>query len=213
MRLRFTFAKEEPLRYLGHLDIHRALERAFRRADLPVRFSQGYNPRIALQIAAALPLGCTGEAELVDLWLAQPLPPEQALQALQAVAQPGLPFRAVVEVPEEGPALPTLVRSAEYQVAFHEPVPDLGQRVRALLAQEHIWRTKRGKKGPRRYDLRPLIEALQVTPQGALFMRLRAMPGATGRPDEVLEALGIAPALGLPHRTRLLLAPDLVAAR
>lgn len=212
MRLRLTFAKEEPLRYLGHLDIHRALERTIRRADLPVRFSQGYNPRIVLQIAAALPLGCTGEAELLDLWLERPLPPEQALRALQAASPSGLSFCAVEEVPENAPSLPTLVRAAEYRVRFLDPVDDLPERVANLLAQGHLWRTKPGKKGPRRYDLRPIIEALQATPEGELWMRLRALPGETGRPDEVLQALGLDPALGLPHRTRLLLAPDLVAA-
>ena len=59
MRIRVTFAKTEPMRFTSHLDLFRAWERTFRRAGLPILFSQGYNPRPRMQLAAALPLGFT----------------------------------------------------------------------------------------------------------------------------------------------------------
>ena len=72
-RLRARFAKRESLKYISHLDLARTWERVFRRAGLPVVYSQGFNPRPRFQIAAALPVGVTGQSELLDIWLSEPL--------------------------------------------------------------------------------------------------------------------------------------------
>src|SRR3972149_7725894 len=68
-RYRITFAITHAMRYVGHLDLLRAWERTLRRAELPLAYTQGFHPHPRIQIAAALPLGCTAAAELMDLWL------------------------------------------------------------------------------------------------------------------------------------------------
>ena len=55
MRARITFAKTEAMRYTGHLDLARALERTLRRAGLPLSYTQGFTPRARLHLACALP--------------------------------------------------------------------------------------------------------------------------------------------------------------
>jgi hypothetical protein len=88
--------------------------------------------------------------------------------------------------------------AAVYRVSL-ESTPELIDRIEKLLSSETLPRERRGK----RYDLRPLVEAL-VLDQGGIWMRLAARPNATGRPDEVLLALGLDP-LALPiHRTQLI---------
>ena len=72
MRLRVTFSKGGPLVYTSHLDLARVWERALRRAGVGLVYSGGFNPRPKLQLAAALPLGHTAEAELLDVWLEEP---------------------------------------------------------------------------------------------------------------------------------------------
>ena len=72
-RYRLTFGKEERIRFTGHLDIHRAWERTFRRAGLPLAYRQGFNPRPRLNIGSALPLGHSSTAELMDFWLEEEL--------------------------------------------------------------------------------------------------------------------------------------------
>ncbi|MDP3186130.1 MAG: TIGR03936 family radical SAM-associated protein, partial [Anaerolineales bacterium] len=64
--MRITFSKTGALRYTGHLDLQRIWERTARRAGLPLVYSQGFHPQPKIQIAAALPLGFSGRAELVD---------------------------------------------------------------------------------------------------------------------------------------------------
>ena len=69
MRLRIYFIKNQQMRYTSHLDLHRAWERAFRRADLPLAYSEGFSPRPVLNIAAPLPLGFMSTSEIGDFWL------------------------------------------------------------------------------------------------------------------------------------------------
>ena len=73
-RCRIRFAKTEAMRYIGHLDLHRAWERLARRARLPLAYTAGYHPHPRIQIGSALPLGVTGDNELVDLWLDREMP-------------------------------------------------------------------------------------------------------------------------------------------
>ncbi|HEY58778.1 MAG TPA: DUF2344 domain-containing protein [Anaerolineae bacterium] len=206
-RLRLTFSKDEAMRFTSHLDVQRTLERTLRRAGVPLQHTQGYHPRPKMHIAAALPLGCTGEAELAEIWLREERSPHEILAALQPVSPPGMHFHHAEIIPPDAPPLPNLVRAAEYRVTFLDPIPDLAERVQHLLSQPSLERIRRTKKGPKPYDLRPLILALEARrePQ-ALDMLLRAEPGATGRPDEVLAALDIPLEIARMHRTRLVLA-------
>jgi radical SAM-linked protein len=206
MRLRITFIKNENMRYTGHLDVYHALERTFRRADLPVAYSQGFNQRPRLNLASALPLGLTSLGELAEVWLLEPRQLTEVQTAISDSAPPGLVFTAVEEVPDKSPKLPTLIQAAEYRVALETAPPDLEERIARLLAADSLPRTRRKKT----YDLRPLVEEIIQQPVDEagpveLLIRLVARPNATGRVDEVLKALGIAAVSAQIERTKLIL--------
>ncbi len=195
-RLRLQYEKGHPVRWLGHLDVARFWERALRRADIPVVYSQGYNPQPKIQFASALPVGFSGRAELMDIWVASPQQPEQVRQALNAQCPRGFRVIRVWEVPLKAPALPTLVREAEYLVQVERAFlpANWREQVQRFLEAEEIWREKRRKKSWVRYNLRPLILDLRLgDTEGewvTFTLRVKSEPGATGRPDEVLNALG-----------------------
>ncbi|MFZ6028698.1 MAG: TIGR03936 family radical SAM-associated protein [Chloroflexota bacterium] len=203
MRIRITFSKTEAMRYTGHLDLHRAWERTFRRAALPIAYSQGFHPQPRFSLAAALPLGFTSECEVADAWLAEELPLEEILAGLKRAAPPGIDVHAVQPVDERAPALQTQVNASEYRVTVLDPVQDLPGRVSSLLAADRLLRERRGKS----YDLRPLVEDIQVAGGNTLLLRLAAREGATGRPEEVLAVLSIPAEAARIHRKRLLFAP------
>ena len=96
--------------------------------------------------------------------------------------------------------MPNLIESAAYQAILLDPVPDLQARVTDLLATASLERERRGKP----YDLRPLIEGLKAENETVLDLRLAARANATGRPEEVLLALGIDPLTARVHRTALI---------
>jgi radical SAM-linked protein len=189
MRIRLTFSKRGSLRYTGHLDLHKIWERSFRRAGLPLAYSQGFHPQPKIQLAAALPLGISARAELLDFWTNQDIDLQALPERMAGYMPPGLKILSSQQVDEREPTLQTQVRAAEYQLQLREAgcPPDLDERVSRLLAADSIIRERRGKQ----YDLRPLIEDLQVIGQHVLRMRLASREGATGRPEEVLAALQI----------------------
>jgi radical SAM-linked protein len=188
VRVRLTFTKQGALRYTGHLDLHKIIERSIRRAKLPLAYSQGYHPQPRLNLAAALPLGFSSRAEVMDIWLNEEV--DDIASALQGNVPPGLNILDSKPVDDHAPSLQSQVIAVEYEVKITEAdsASGLTEKVASVLGAESIPRVRRKKK----YDLRPLIE--EMTPTTAvdqLFMRLTAREGATGRPEEVLDVMGI----------------------
>ena len=202
MRIRITFTKQGALRYTGNLDLHKVWERAARRAELPLAYSQGFHPQPKMNMAAALPLGFSSRCEVLDMKLEQDVSLDDLPTRINATLPPGLQVVDVEQVDERAPALQTQVLSSEYQVTLTESIDpsELHRRVETLTESTSIPRQRRGKI----YDLRALIEELNLLPDGKIFMRLAAREGATGRPEEVLDALGIAFEGTRIERTRLI---------
>ncbi len=208
-RIRITYAKTEGLRYTSNLDVHKVWERLLRRARLPLAYSQGFHPQPRINQAAPLPLGLISRVEMVDIWLEDDIPLDQVEQALIKSAPPGMDIKSVALVDPRAPALPTVVRSARYLATLLDPIDpiELQSRLDNLLTSTELVRDRRGK----RYDLRPLIENVSVESlAGGLAtvdIRLSVRESATGRPDEVLLAMGLDPFAARIERTELILEP------
>jgi radical SAM-linked protein len=200
MRVRLTFTKQDALRYTGHLDLHKIIERSIRRARLPLAYSQGYHPQPRINLAAALPLGFSSRAEVMDIWLNQAV--EDVISSLQGRVPPGLIILDAKPVDDRAPSLQSQVIGAEYEVEITEAesASNLSEKIASVLASESIPRVRRKKA----YDLRPLVEELTLITDGKLFMRLSARAGATGRPEEVLDVMGIPIENARIERTKLL---------
>ncbi len=215
-RMRLIFSKEAAVRYISHLDLARALERALNRAGLPVAYSQGFNRRPRLSMGAALPLGYTSEAEMADVWLVEPVEPERFRARLAASLPPGMAVNSVAEVPLSAPSLQQAMAESAYRVRFLDPVDeaDLQERVAALLAATTLPVERRRAKDskPKTFDLRPLIldMSLMTDPSDGpqLVLRLIQTATQTGRPDDVLTALGVDPLNTQVHRTGLIAQED-----
>jgi radical SAM-linked protein len=207
MRIRITFAKTDSMRFTSHLDLHRTWERTFRRAQLPLAYSHGFNPRPRLNLASALPLGFTGSQEIIDAWLERTLSLTDIQLALAKAAPPGLQIHAITTIDEHAPALQTLLNASDYILTLEERLPDLDEHLQALMRAESLPRQRRGKD----YDLRPLVLELVRLPDSQdgrqrIHARLSAKEGATGRPEEVLEALGADPVSTRVNREGLVIA-------
>ena len=146
MRLRITFTKTDEMRFTGHLDLHRTWERIFRRAGLPLAYSQGFHPQPRINLASALPLGFTSEAELVDVWLEETLPLEQIWDALKTALPPGLSLIDIQEADLRAPSLQTQVVASEYIVTLLDPVDHLDEHLAEVIIASSLPRDRRGKK-------------------------------------------------------------------
>jgi len=209
-RLRVKFGRGAPLKFISHLDLMRVWHRAFRRADIAVAYSDGFNPHPKFSLAAPLQLGVTSEAELMDVYIVQPLPAATFGAKLRSELPPGLDITQVVSVGLHLPALQAQVRFADYLVRVNAPdEPGLGQAIMATLERSSLPWEHRRDTGVRSYDLRPLIAGIRYSSYAdgvaTLDMRLRSDAAGTGRPEQVVRALGLDNPIDI-HRTRLILA-------
>ncbi|HRQ39525.1 MAG TPA: TIGR03936 family radical SAM-associated protein [Chloroflexota bacterium] len=210
-RLRMTFGKGGPARYISHLDLARALERALNRASLPVAYTHGFNRRPRLQMATALPLGYTSAYELADVLMMERVEPEAARQQLMARMAPGIEVFHMADVPLQAPSLQASTVESTYVATPLDPVDrqELAGRIAELLAAPQLLREREQKGKLKSYDLRPLLldlcllDTADSLPQ--IQMRLLLQPSLTGRPDEVMLALGLDPLAARIHRTRIVL--------
>jgi len=191
--------KAGALRFLSHLDYARAIDRAVRRARLPVKYSEGFNPTAQISFASALPVGVAGERELCQVELERPVNADDVLRALA----PQLPDDlAVVDVRvvsgQQRRHLSGLER-ADYEIQL-SPDPDLGMNLLgeavAAFLDAGTWPVLRETRSrTREVDIRPGVHELRaITPGSAdrgprLQMSLALQQDSLVKPSEVVEAL------------------------
>ena len=204
MIVRLRFSKRGPVRYISHRDVARAWERAFRRAGLPVTFTQGFSPHPRVSFGLALPLGYESDAEYLDVTLAERGDAADVARRLDAVLPEGMSVEAAREVDPSAPSVASIVEWADYVVALSGPDEGdppsrsaLEDGLRALEAVDR-WIVPRRKKGREvagsTEDVRLLVNGVTVADAPAdlgpvaLSMRLATQPRVV-RPDEVCELL------------------------
>jgi radical SAM-linked protein len=201
-RLRLIYEKGEAVKFIAHQDEFRMWERTIRRADLPLLYKQGFNPQPHIVFASPLGVGITGTHEPIDIILSPPLPPEEVCSRIVEKLPPGVILHSVEELPLNAPALQGLLIGADYTILIYAEPGELESAtieaaIANFLAQSEIWR-ERERKGERyTYNLRPLVFELQYlgydlqNEEHRIFLRVQQRAGATGRPDEVVAALGL----------------------
>lgn len=209
-RLRLVFSKKEQTKYISHLDLALAWERALRRARIPLAYSQGFNPRPKMQFASGLPVGTTGTQEILDIVATAPVDPADALARIKTALPVGIGLHAVQEVLLKAPTLQHLLREAEYQVMVETDLSaeKLSQRIADALAADKIIQTRRRKKRQEQFDLRPWLHELRLDSleNGEAHLSMRVTAGQFGnlRPEAVLKALGLENNWATIERTRLI---------
>jgi radical SAM-linked protein len=211
-RLRLTFSRGHELKYISHLDLMRLWQRALRRADIPLAYSQGFSPHARLSLAAPLAIGVTSSGELMDVFLERRVSPHFFIKTVGKQLPPSIEISEVVEIGLGLASLQSQVSSAEYRVAVEtdKEETEVEDSLRSLLAKDRLpWQHARDKE-IRKYDLRALIDDLWLidwhSAECTLGMRLRCDTKGTGRPEQVTSALGFASPPTSIHRTKLILA-------
>lgn len=204
-RYRVDYAKNNNMRYTSNLDIHKMWERTFRRAKLPLLYSQGFHPQPKIQQASPLPLGFLSRNELVDFILTEDMEISHLVGLLSSALPSGIQVNGITQIDLKTPALQTLTESSEYNVYFLDEFDSnvITKQIDELLSKSTIQRIRRGKS----YDLRPLVLDLTFINEEEPFIKmlLKSKESATGRPEEVLDELNIPVELTRIIRNKILL--------
>lgn len=191
MRVRIRFTKLGKVRFVGHRDVARLWERTLRKTSVPVSYSEGFSPRPRLSFGLALPLGAESSAEYLDVELATDHDPAELLVRLDEALPPGFAVQAVEVITKGDASLQEDVVACTWALTLRQiGYPEAEAMVDRLLAAPELL-LERERKGEKRVDdLRPAIEELSVSADGAtgapiLHARLATRPRGM-RPSELL---------------------------
>lgn len=185
--LRIQYSKTGPARFTSHRDFGRAFERALRRGQIPMAYSSGFNPHPRISYANASPTGASTQAEYLELGVSQIVDPAKLQVVLDAALPPGMTIERVVV--SERDSLGTLLAASEWLVSLQGvDQATLREAVDALKAAESVEVERMTKNGPRRFDARAAVVAIEVAEPGVVRMvTLQQTPLV--RPDDVVAAM------------------------
>lgn len=196
-QFRILYSKGEAIRYTANLDMHKIWERWFRRTSIPLAYSKGYHPQPRINQAAPLPLGMLSHCEVLDFWTEtnDACDAMDLLEKLHQSPQPGIELHSLIEIHEKQASLQSRLRSIEYQAEPLFPITtkELEEKINTFMSAEYVMAMRKDKE----INLRPLVlsmKALFASDTKSILMHLQTLPGASGRPDDVIGSLGFDPA-------------------
>ena len=170
-KIRMKFIKTKDMIYISHLDVQRLLQRVFRRADIELSFSQGFNPHPKITYGNALALGVESYGEYVDIEIEAYLAIEVLKERLNAQLPDGMAFVKLVELVGGERNLASSIEYGDYEFTVENvdkiSREDICKRLDKLMAMESIMMTKKNKKGKMvDIDIKPLINTLSLLDYG-----------------------------------------------
>ncbi|MEF9952322.1 MAG: TIGR03936 family radical SAM-associated protein [Clostridium sp.] len=164
-RLLIKFTKGDETKFISHLDTMRTMHRAFRRAELPVAYSQGFNPHPNMSIASPLTLGVASVGEYLDVEFDEFVDTKEVIERLNNNLPLGIRALNAVYIKEKKIASMAAVNGAKYTINMNHTglsMKDCSKILKDILNAEEILKMKKSKKGPKEINVRPLIIELTI---------------------------------------------------
>jgi len=193
-KIRIRWGKKGLVRFTSHLDNNRVFERAIRRAELPVAYSQGFHPHQKLSFGPPLPLGYSSNCEYMDIQVEGSCTREQ-VERLGPTLPEGYYIGDFKLIYSKAPAISAMLNRAVYEVFDIADEPDLlRDKIEAILARDSVIVMRSGKDGGKEVDIRPAIYRFEVIEgDSGLHIEMELGLGSDGyaKPSEAMESLGI----------------------
>ena len=160
MKARLKFSKAGTMKFIGHLDVMRYFQKAFRRAEIDVTYSQGYSPHQLLSFASPLGVGLTSDGEYLDMQLNSVYSEEEMIEKINSAMNDEIQAVSFHVLPDDSKNAMSIVAGADYLISVKDGYPvmeDFQKRFEEFLQQESIVIVKKTKKSEKEIDIRPLI--------------------------------------------------------
>lgn len=164
VRYIIKFTKESNIKFISHLDLMRTIQRVIRRADLPMEYSKGFNPHMALSIAQPLSVGVYSDAEYMDIVLVEELNENEVIDRLNSKTASGIKFLTAKKViNKEGqkklPQTMALVDAARFTIKILcEDAKVVEEKLKELNEKSEWITIKKSKKGEKEVNLKNMIK-------------------------------------------------------
>ena len=190
MKIRIKFAKYGTMKFIGHLDTMRFFQKALRRADIDIKYSEGFSPHQIMSFAAPLGVGIESYGEYMDIEVLSMTSTQDIKDALNKVMVEGIEVLSVTILPEQVKNAMASVSAASYSIRMKDrifPIDDLEEKLRDFYDQDKIPYTKETKKSTVELDLKQGIYELRSEAGGAIYMLVNASSSGNIKPTMVLE--------------------------
>ena len=189
MKVRIKFSKYGALRFIGHLDVMRYFQKAIRRAEIDIAYSEGFSPHQIMSFASPLSVGHTSSGEYFDIEVNSFTDEEDMRKRLQNVMAEGIDILKIKLLPEKEKNAMASVAAADYLLTFSErftPPEGWEEQLLEFYAQETIPAIKKTKKSEREINLKEGIYRLEIRKDG-VYMLLDAGSGSNLKPGFVMD--------------------------
>lgn len=192
MKIRIKFTKQGPMKFIGHLDTMRYFQKVMRRAQVDIRYSEGFSPHQIMSFAAPLGVGLTSNGEYMDIEVLSTENSKTMMERMNRTMAEGTEILSYRLLEDSSKNAMSIVAAADYLLTFRENFKpqDLDGFFREFLefcGRPQIMITKETKKGQREMDLKPLI--YKAERQGdSVFLQVSAGSVNNIKPELVMEA-------------------------
>lgn len=190
-RLRLKFSKNGPIKFIGHLDVMRYFQKAIRRADIDIKYSEGFSPHQLLSFAQPLSVGATSDGEYLDMVLESMTSTSDVMERLNSVMNEGISIIAVEDLKEGEDKAMTASYAAEYRIRFRqglEPSFDWISEMKDYLQKDALYAIKKTKSGEKEIDMKKMIYDYSFDEEdGSVRLLLAMSSAATLKPALLFE--------------------------
>lgn len=178
------------MKFIGHLDVMRFFQKVMRRAEVDIKYSEGYSPHQIMSFASPLGVGLTSAGEYLDIEVNSTMESDVMIAKLNDKMVEGIKVINYVKLPEESKNAMSLVEAADYFVSFrdgYKPCVNIEETFSSLMSKDSIVIMKKTKKSELEVDILPMILSYSVKDNG-IFMKLCAGSANNLKPELVMSA-------------------------
>ena len=190
LKIRIKFAKTGSMKFIGHLDVMRYFQKAMRRAEVDIAYSEGFSPHQKMSFAQPLGVGLTSSGEYFDIEANSTQSSQEMIKRLNAVMVEGMEVLDYKRLPDDSKNAMASIYAADYNVVFREkykPDIDIKTEFEKFMSQDTITIVKKTKKSEREIDIKEFILDYKVD-QEVIFLKTNASSGNNLKPDLVMKA-------------------------
>lgn len=192
MKIRIKFSKQGTMKFIGHLDVMRYFQKVMRRANVDIRYSEGFSPHQIMSFAAPLGVGLTSQGEYVDIEVLSTDSSSEMLRRINEAMVDGFTALSYKLLPETAGNAMSIVAAADYVLTFragYEPADweAFTKGFTEFLQRDQIPVMKKTKKGEKEIDIRPMIYGMEIK-DTQIWLRTAAGSTANLKPDMVIKA-------------------------
>lgn len=192
MKIRIKFTKHGAMKFVGHLDLMRYFQKAMRRADVDIKYSEGFSPHQVMSFAAPLGVGLTSNGEYMDIEVNTTDSSQIMIKRLNETMAEGVQIISYRKLDDSCKNAMSMVACADYTLTFRESArpadaTEFWKEFEEFCQRDSIFIVKKTKKSQRELDIRPMIYEVKADGE-SVFLKLSTGSEVNLKPELVLES-------------------------